>query len=97
MTSLAATAFEHHLVAKKLRLHGGDPAEKLFRVMLVGLREVLPLPPEAFGGRAFVTLNLFEIREARYAASDRKRSRARSTAQLALHNLLLFQFGNREI
>src|SRR5689334_9723775 len=32
VASLAATAFEHHLVAEELRRHGCDPAEKLFCV-----------------------------------------------------------------
>src|SRR5215203_5078816 len=44
MPPLAATAFEHHFVAKKLRLHGRDPADQLFRVAFVFVREVLPLP-----------------------------------------------------
>src|SRR5215470_14429599 len=97
MPPLAATAFEHNLVAKKLRRHRRDPAEKLFGVTLVFLREVLPLPAKTFGGSAFFALDAFEIREARYAASDRKRSRACRAAQLALHDLFCLELSDREI
>src|ERR1700741_1664951 len=97
VTPFTAATFEHHLVAKKLRLHGRKPAEKLLRVMLVGLREMLPLPPEALGSRAFVTLDFREIREPRYTASDRKRPRAPRTAQLALHDLFRFRLRDGEI
>src|ERR1043166_1763438 len=65
VTPFAATTFEHYFVAKKLRRHGRYPAQKQFRVTLIFLREMLPLPTNPFGSRAFVGLDAFEIREAR--------------------------------
>src|ERR1043166_7123125 len=85
VTPFAATTFEHYFVAKKLRRHGRYPAQKLFRVTLIFLREMLPLPTKPF-----------ESREARYAASDRKRSPACRTAQLALHDLFRLQLSDGE-
>src|SRR5689334_21078938 len=44
VTSFAAPALEHNLVAEKLRCDGRDPTEKLFGVALVDVGEMLPLP-----------------------------------------------------
>ena len=54
VTALSAAAFQHDLVLEKLGTDRRDPAEKLIRVELVALREVLPLPTEIFGGGGFV-------------------------------------------
>ena len=70
VTSLAAAPFEHNFVAEELRRHGRDPAEKLFRVSLVFLCEVLPLPAEARGRGALVALDVFEICETRNTGGD---------------------------
>ena len=97
MTSFAATAFEHDLVAEKFGRNGRDPAEKLFGVTLVFLCEVLPLPTETRSRSALVALDVIEICETRNAVRDRKRSRAGRAAQLTLDDLAVFGFSDGKI
>src|SRR5258705_4407603 len=59
--ALAATAFEHNLVCKKLGLDRCDPAQKLFSITIIGLGEVLPLPAKPFSGRFFVVFYVIQI------------------------------------
>src|ERR1044072_6779575 len=67
VATLATASFEHDFVAKKLRRHGRDPREKLFRVSLILLGEVLPLPAKPRGGGALIALHLIEICKTRNA------------------------------
>src|SRR5689334_9046427 len=91
--AFAATAFEHDLVAEEFRRHRRDPTEKLFRVAFVFLCEVLPLPTETGGGRALVTLDVFEISETRNTGGDGERRRAGRATQFAFDDLAVFGFG----
>src|SRR6185295_4975186 len=97
VTAFAATAFQHDLVAEKFGRNGRDPAEKLFGVALVFLGEVLPLPAEARSRCALVALDVIEICETRDTEGDRKQTRARRAAQLALHDLAVFGFSDGKI
>src|SRR5215216_110220 len=97
VTPLPAASFEHNLVAKKLRRDGRDPAEKLFRISLVFLCEVLPLPAEARSRSTLITLNLIEICETWYAGSNRERGDTGGAAQLTLHDLFMLGTAHRKI
>src|SRR5687768_17272603 len=91
VTPFAATAFEHNLVAEKLRRNGSDPAEELFRVALVCLSKVLPLPTEVLSGRLLVLLHRSKLGETRNAACDRKRGHTRAATQFAFDDLRVFR------
>src|SRR5205085_10484913 len=54
MSPLAATTFEHNLVAEKLRLDRREPTAQLLRVTLVPLRKMLPLPTEVRSRRSLL-------------------------------------------
>src|SRR6267143_3892253 len=88
MSALAAATFENDLVLKKLRRYRRDPAEELICIELVGVREVLPLPAKAFGGRCFVCFQSFTADKARHAARDWKSRFASNAHQPSLHDLL---------
>ena len=97
VTALAATAFKHHLVAKKLRRYRRDPTEKLFSVTRVVLGEVLPLPTEVRRRRLLITLDVRQWRETRNTTRNRKRCNASAALQCAFHYLLLFDARDGQI
>ena len=97
VTSFAAPAFKHHLVAEKFGRDRRDPTEKLFGVARVFLREVLPLPTETRSRRAFVAGDFGEVCEARHTAGDGKRLSAVATTQYAFDYLLLLRLLDGEI
>src|SRR5689334_8786192 len=97
VASLAATAFEHDLIAKKFRRDRRNPTEKLFGVARVFLREVLPLPTEPRGRRAFVALDRCEVSKPRHASRDRKRRSAVAATQSAFDYFLLLTLLYREL
>ena len=70
MSAFAAAAFEHDLVFEKVGCHGLEPAEKLFVVFRIVLREMGPLPAEILRRLGLVLLDLAEIRKTRHAAND---------------------------
>src|SRR5688572_3366362 len=70
MPAFPATAFEHDLVLKKIPLYGLKPAEELFAISLVLLREIGPLPAEVLGGLRFVRIDLVQFGKPRHSADD---------------------------
>jgi hypothetical protein len=90
MATLAAAAFEHHLVLKKRGLDRRNPSQKLLFVLLVLLCEVLPLPAEVGGGRGLVRFNLAEFSKARDAAHNREMTSARGAIQIAFEDFRAF-------
>src|SRR5689334_3662871 len=92
-----ATTFEHDLVAKKFRRDRRDPTEKLFGVTRIFLREVLPLPTEPRGRRAFVALDHREIGEPRHTRGDRKRRSALAATQSTFDYFLLLRLLDPEL
>jgi hypothetical protein len=97
MTPLATTTLEHDLATEKLGRDRRNPAEKLFGVTSIVLREMLPLPTEVRSRRALVIGNVSEVSESRNSSPHRIRSSASATAQNAFHYFLLLGFLNGKI
>src|SRR5882724_2776243 len=91
VTTFSATAFQHHLIPKELRTNRRDPTQKLIRVELIGLDEMLPLPTKVFGGRGFIGLEFFRRAEARDTANNRKDALTGIARESALHDLGSFR------
>src|SRR6266508_2810092 len=90
MTTLAAAAFQHNLVLKKLGLHRRDPSQKLIRIEFVALDEMLPLPTKILGGGGFVGREVIRRAEARDTAKNRIRTLTESTRELTFDDLSVF-------
>jgi hypothetical protein len=87
MTSFAATALEHKLIFEKLRRDWRNPTEKLLLVPLIRLREMLPLPTEAFGRCGFVAGDAFDRSKARHAPNNGPSRGARRARKLSFNDL----------
>ncbi len=79
MAALAAAAFQNDLAREELRLNGSNPTQELLRILLIFLREMLPLPAEVCCRCGLVFLHLAELYKARDAALYRKATLATVT------------------
>jgi hypothetical protein len=96
VTSFAAPAFEHDLVAKKLRRDRRDPTEKLLGVRVVDVVKCSPLPTEVLSSRLLVASNCGEFGEtwnaARVIGNERS---ARTATQFAFNDLGILAVNER--
>ena len=72
MPALAAAAFKNDLAGEELRTNGGEPTEKLLRVIRPVMVEVLPRPTELFCGRGLIWFDFACLDKTWYASHDGK-------------------------
>src|SRR6266404_164364 len=94
MAALSTTALNHEFTAEEFGFDGTNPAQKLVRILIVFLCEVLPLPAKIFCRFCLVLFYLIEIGKTRHTAQHGKMLGATRAFQNCLKNFVLLAAGN---